>query len=458
MTGDANETAAILVAATHSGAGKTTAAAILIRALRTRGFDIQPFKLGPDFIDGGYHAEAANRPAINLDHWMMGEDGVREAFRRWSHDADIAVIEAMGALFDGANGREQGSAAAMAKLLDLPVVLVLDVWGMTRTAAAVLEGMRRFDPDVRLSGCILNRVGSDRHREMVEAALPDDLRQLILGAIPHDPDMEIPERHLGLLTAEENDHTKGARDAAQQRAGRQLDLDRLTSIAGVRKVTSRENVKLPTTAPGTRLAIARDRAFCFYYEDNLRLLVEAGFELVPFQPTLDPHLPANVDAIYIGGGYPESFAADLAANASLGADLREHAASGVPIYAECGGLAYLSRSLVDFDGVRHPMSGVLPLDVAMDGRYLAVAYVETRTRVASPLGEAGTVARGQEFHQSRVIKSDLNPELFELTTSEGEVRQDGYLQDGVVASYVHLHLGSAPGIADSLLEAALAAK
>lgn len=454
------QTAAILVAATHSGAGKTTATAILIRALRAQGLRVQPFKLGPDFIDGAYHVEAAGRPTVNLDLWMMGEGGVRGAFQRWSRDVDVAVIEAMGALYDGADGEEPGSAAELAKLLDLPVVLVLDVWGMTRTATAILEGMRQFDPDVRLAGCVLNRVGSGRHRQMVEAALPADLRQLVVGAIPHDPALEIPERHLGLLTAEENEGAKGAREAAQRQAARHLDLERLTSIAHAGQVGPKEDVEPSTAmpAPRARLAIARDSAFCFYYEENLRLLAEAGFELVPFRPTLDPRLPADVDAVYIGGGYPESFAAELAANFLLAADLREHAARGAPIYAECGGLVYLSRSLLDFDGVRHGMSGVLPLDVTMDRQHLAISYVEARTRGRSPLGETGTVARGQEFHQSRVIEADVEPNLFDLTTSTGEERHDGYLLDGVLASYIHLHFGSAPGIADSLLETALAAK
>lgn len=457
MAGEATKPGAILVAATHSGAGKTTATATLIRALCAQGLDVQPFKLGPDFIDGAYHAEAAGRPTVNLDLWMMGKDGVRDAFQRWSCDADLAVIEAMGALYDGADGGAPGSAAELAKLLDVPVVLVLDVWGMTRTATAILEGMRQFDPGVHLAGCVLNRVGSDRHRLMVEAALPDDLRQLVLGAIPHDPDLEIPERHLGLITAEENGHAKGARDAAQRRAGRHLNLDRLTSIANTERVKPRESGRQPP-APRARLAIARDSAFCFYYEENLRLLAEAGFELVSFRPTVDGRLPADVDGVYIGGGYPESFAADLAANISLAADLREHAARGAPIYAECGGLVYLSRSLTDFDGVRHRMSGVLPLDVAMDRKRLAISYVETRTRIPSPLGRAGTAARGQEFHRSRVIEADLEPNLFDLTTSEGEARRDGYQRNGVLASYVHLHLGSAPGIADSLLKAALATR
>jgi cobyrinic acid a,c-diamide synthase len=452
----ANETAAVLVAATHSGAGKTTAAATLIRALHARGLRTQPFKLGPDFIDGAYHAEATDRPAINLDLWMMGEEGVRGAFRRWTDDADIAVIESMGALYDGADGGEDGSAAEVAKLLDLPVVLVIDVWGMTRTAAAVLEGMRRFDTSVRITGCIINRVGSDRHQQMVEEALPSDLRQLIVGAIPHDPGLEIPERHLGLLTTQENGAAKDARQAAQQRVGRKLDLDRVISMAGLQLEPKAKRKSLPSASPRARLAIAQDRAFCFYYEDNLRLLVETGFELVPFRPTLDPQLPDDVDAIYIGGGYPEAFAADLAANESLAAELRDRAVRGMPIYAECGGLIYLGRSLVDFDGAQYPMSGVLPLDVAMDPAHLAISYVEVRTRARSPLGKAGTVVRGQEFHQSRVIGADLEPSLFELTTSEDATRCDGYLHGGVLASYVHLHFASAPGSVESLLDAALA--
>src|SRR6478609_741468 len=456
----ADETAAVLVSATHSGAGKTTATATLIRALRARGLRIQPFKLGPDFIDGAYHDEAADRPAFNLDLWMMGEEGVRDAFRRGARDADVAVIEAMGALYDGADGGERGSAAEVSKLLGLPVVLVIDVWGMTRTAAAVLEGMRGFDPGVRISGIILNRVGSDRHRQMVEEALPSELRRQVVGAIPHDPGLEIPERHLGLLTAQENGTAGGARRAAQQRAGEELDLDHLLSIAGFKGDAGGAKPRpIPSRArPRARLAIARDRAFCFYYEDNLRLLAEAGFELVPFRPTLDPRLPGNVDAIYLGGGYPEAFAADLAANESLAAELRDHAEKGVPIYAECGGLIYLSRSLVDFDGTRYPMSGVLPLDVAMDPAHLAISYVEVRTRASSPLGRAGTTVRGQEFHQSRVVDADLEPSLFELTTSEGATRLDGYHRGGVLASYVHLHFGSAPGVAESFLAAALSPK
>lgn len=470
---------AILVAATHSGAGKTTATGVVLRALRRRGLEPQPFKLGPDFIDAAYHAEATGRPAINLDVWMMGVDGVRESYRRWSSDADVSVIESMGALYDGADGGEHGSAAHVAKLLGVPVVVVLDVWGMTRTSAAILEGLRAFDPAVHIAGCILNRVGGAAHAEMVMEALPRPLRELVVGAIERRPELEIPERHLGLVTVEENPTARAAREEASVRASELIDVEGLVGIAGIaaapaggmgRSASVGRSVPAssappsatpsggapPSATPGARLAIARDRAFCFYYEENLLLLRDAGFELVPFSPTSDPRLPANVDAVYIGGGYPESFAPELEANGSLAAELRERTAGGMPLYAECGGLVYLARSLTGFDGVRRELSGVLPVDVVMDPDRLAIRYVEVRTRVESPLGEAGTVARGQEFHQSHIVRADVEPTLYDVETSTGETYRDGYLARGVAASYTHLHFASCPALVSSLMRAAVA--
>lgn len=446
---------ALIVSATHSGAGKTTATISLIRGLRDRGLRVQPFKLGPDFIDTAYLSESAGRKAINLDLWMMGEAGVRRSFARWIGDADIAVVEAMGALHDGADGSREGSAAQLAELLGLPVVLVLDVAGMTRTAAAILEGLIEFDTGVEVAGVIFNRVGSARHAEMVAGSLPPRRRPLILGAIPREADLEIPERHLGLLTTEENGSARSTRQAALRRA-LYLDLERAARIARpVARIGSGTSPEQPTPGASTaRLAIARDRAFCFYYEENLRLLSEAGFQLVPFEPTVDRSLPREVDAVYLGGGYPESFAAELASNRSLAAELRERTAAGMPLYAECGGLLYLARSLTGFDGSRHEMSGVLPLDVVMDREYLAISYVTVRTTSSSPLGPAGTTARGQEFHQSRIADAGIEASLYEITTSDGERRCGGFQQGGVVAGYTHLHFGSAPAIAAAFVEAA----
>jgi cobyrinic acid a,c-diamide synthase len=451
-----NRIPALIVSATHSGAGKTTVSASVIRGLRESGLRIQPFKLGPDFIDTAYLSEAAGRNAVNLDPWMMGDEGVRHSFQHWSEEADFAVIEAMGALYDGADGNGSGSAAEIAKLLEVPIVLVLDVWGMTRTTGAVMLGMRDFDPAVRIAGFILNRVGSETHREMVESALPEELRALVLGAILREDSLLIPERHLGLLTAAENQGAAKERRAAQLRAAGGVDLARLAALADADVPRPVRQPIRPTGPTRARLAIARDQAFCFYYEDNLRLLSEAGFELVAFSPIHDAALPADADAIYLGGGYPESFATDLAANVELAAEIRAQAAKRMPMYAECGGLLYLGQSLTDHDGRRHQMSGVLPFEAVMDPAHLAIAYATMRTRIDSPLGPAGTIARGQEFHQSRILPGAIEPNLFDLTTSDAKKWRTGFQRSNVVAAYPHLHFASCPTLAPNLQASAVA--
>ncbi|WP_158890129.1 cobyrinate a,c-diamide synthase [Amycolatopsis anabasis] len=433
---------AFVVAATHSGAGKTTATAVLLRRLCERGLRVRAFKIGPDFIDPGYHREITGRPSINLDLWMMGPDGIRRTFTRWAAGAEVCVIEAMGGLYDGENGTETGSAAHVAKLLGLPVVVVVDVWGMTRTAAAILGGLRSFDPELRIAGFVLNRAGSATHAEMVLDALPDELRRLALGHLPRREELRVTERHLGLMTVEENATGAGERAAAQLSAGDALDIDRLLALTRTR-LPAAEGGARPAPAPArARLAVARDAAFCFYYEENLRALAEAGFELVEFAPTVDKQLPEGADAVYLGGGYPESFAAELGANDRLAAELRDRAAGGMPMLAECGGMMFLARSLTGFDGVRAPMAGVLPIDVVMDRDYLAIKYVEVRTRTRSPFGPAGVRVRGQEFHQSRITAEGLEPDLFEVTTSTGATHRAGYLRHNVLASYLHLYFAA----------------
>lgn len=456
---------ALLVAASHSGAGKTTAVSIMIRAMRDLGLSVQAFKIGPDFIDTAYHAEATGRVAINLDMWMTGAERIKDSFDRFAAEADISVVEAMGALFDGADGTDTGSAAHLAKILRLPVVVVLDVAGMTRTTGAIIDGMHNFDPDLNIAGYLLNRVGSRKHAEMILDPLAPELRKLVIGTIPRRPELAIPERHLGLVTVEENPTPAAERDDAHRSAAADLNLDALLTIAGFRDRKPRKAVTPVTPRPGrtprpsrARLAVARDAAFCFYYEENLRILEESGFELLPFSATLDSSLPERTDAVYIGGGYPESFAAELAANTSLAEELRRRAAYGLPIYAECGGLMYLGNSITGYDGKRHPMTGVLPLDVAMDPEYLAIRYVEVRTRLASPLGPPGTRLRGQEFHQSRITSAPSLPHLFAVTSSDGETSAAGYVSGGVVASYLHLHFASNQQVAQHFLRAAVAGR
>jgi cobyrinic acid a,c-diamide synthase len=455
-----SDRAAILISATHSGAGKTTVTSVVMAALRRRGLTVQPFKIGPDFIDAAHHTAICGRPSINLDSWLMGEEGVRRSFGRWAAGADIAVIEAMGGLFDGADGTARGSAAEVAKLLGVPVLVVLDAWGMTRTAAPILQGLRDFDPELQIGGCVLNRVGGATHARMVVEALPADLRGLVVGSLTHRDGLEIAERHLGITTVQELGSSAAARAEARERAAAELDLDRIVQLArGDGQGAICEPPAPPVSHPPddtVRIAIARDEAFHFYYEENLALLREAGCELVPFRPTADSRLPAEVDLVYLGGGYPESFAAQLAANESLAAELRERVAAGLPVYAECGGFMYLGRSLTGFDGERHRMAGVLPVDFAMDREYLAISYLDAVTRAASPLGPAGTTARGQEFHQSRIVAADADPDLYDLTRPDGRESREGYGRANVAASYAHLHLASNPEVATHLLLAARA--
>lgn len=450
-----------LISATHSGAGKTTATAVVLQALRRRGLSVQAFKVGPDFIDTAHHTAICGRPSINLDLWMMEEEGVCCSYRRWASEADVSVIEAMGGLYDGVNGSGDGSAAHVAKLLGVPVVVVLDVWGTTRTAAALLKGLIDFDPEVEIAGCIFNRVGSDRHARMIERALPADLQRKVIGYVARRRELEVAERHLGLMTVQEVESTAAVRERALSEVAESLDVDLLLETGRrARRLDSEVSDAVPTSVQALqerpRLAIARDNGFHFYYEENLRLLCEVGFELVDASPILDDRLPDGVDALYMGGGYPESFAAELAANASFAADLHKRVAEGMPVYGECGGYIYLGRSLTGFDGEPHRMSGLFPIDFAMTEDHLAIAYVALCSRVESPLGPRGTKLRGHEFHQSRIVHSDLVPNLHDVTTSDGRTYREGHVLGSVVGSYSHLHLASNPDIAANLLLAAQA--
>ncbi|CEI31787.1 Cobyrinic acid A,C-diamide synthase [Propionibacterium freudenreichii] len=449
----ADEPATVVVSATHSGAGKTTITRALLWALRERGLVVQSFKIGPDFIDPMYHRALTGRASVNLDLWMMGEDGLREVFARWSVGADVVVIEAMGALFDGADGGRVGSAAHVAAVLGVPVVVVVDVWGMTRTAGAVMDGMDGFDPQVEIGGFVLNRVGSRGHRDLIERGIGESRWRRVVAAVEADPALEVPERHLGLLTPYENPADMAGSVA---RAGKQIDLDR---VFGGLAAGGRAGSALPAQAARrpsrARLAVARDAAFCFYYEENLAALVGAGFDLVEFSPVAGEALPDSCDAVYFGGGYPESFAADLAANSRLAGQLRDAAERGMPIYGECGGLVWLGRTLRTHDGVEYPMSGVLPVDITMDPQHLAIRYVELTTGADSLLGRRGTVLRGQEFHQSRITACSIPADFYAVRTSDGQEFEAGFRYRGVVASYMHAYFaGQGSGVAGHFVEAA----
>jgi cobyrinic acid a,c-diamide synthase len=443
---------AFVVAGTHSGVGKTTVSLAVMGLLAERGYVVQPFKIGPDFIDAGYHRHAAGRPSVNLDLWMMGPAGIQETFARYFAQADVAVVEAMGGLHDGDDGTVEGSAACVAQLLQLPVVLVVDVWGMTTSAAAVIGGFESFDRSVDIRAVILNRPGSPRHVEMILRAMPEPMRCKVVGYLPASDHVAIAERHLGLVTPEENRQAPAALAAMVASARENVSVDHLIQ----RVAASRLPIVPPTrvrAAPTrrVRIAVAEDAAFCFYYRENLRLLEQAGAELIPFSPIADSALPEGVGGVYLGGGYPESFAGRLASNRSMHESLAALTRAGGWIYGECGGLMYLGESLTGFDGCTYPMVGLLPVRSGMDRSHLAIRYVEVTTRTATPLGPAGLVARGQEFHQSRLLAvPDADP-LYATCDSIGTHATEGFARERVVASYVHLYFGSNPDIAVNLV-------
>ena len=397
------------------------------------------------------------RPGRNLDGWMLSRDYNRACFHRESQGVDVAVVEGVMGLYDGYGGRsEAGSTAEMAKWLGLPVVLIVDVKSMARSVAAVVKGFETFDPEVPFAGVVFNGVGSDRHRLYLEQALEGHVRMPCLGAIRRRPELAIPERHLGLHTAQDHplpaETTEGLADLAET----DLDLDRLLAGLEERRAAG-DGQRASNDASGRRirLGVAMDRAFCFYYQDNLDLLTAAGADIIAFSPLDDERLPDDLDGLYFGGGYPELHAAKLSGNRSLLAAVAEAAGDGMPIYAECGGFMYLGRTLSDLEGGRHAMTGCFPLDFTMRPALQSLGYREITLGADTIIGPAGQRLRGHEFHYSTMIQgSELPDNAYRATARDGVHKQaPGFVQSRCLGSYIHLHFGSNPCAAQALVAA-----
>ena len=428
-------------------------AGALMAALTAAGLKVQPFKVGPDYIDPGYHSAATGRVCRNLDTWLMGEDGVRECFRRAACDADISVIEGVMGLYDGHAHTGLGSTAHVARLLDAPVLLVVDARSLARSVAALVLGYRQFDPGVNLAGVILNRTGSDRHRTLLQRAVQEEVGLPVVGTLGREAAIALPERHLGLLPAVERGHLG---DFMRHLAdlGRQLDLatiGRLAASGGPPASPGRIVFPADHLSRVVRLGVARDHAFNFYYQDSLDLLASLGAELVEVSPVageLDPDL----DALYLGGGFPEMFAAELAANREFLAVLRRLYAGGLPLYAECGGLMYLSRSLTGLDGTVYSMAGLVAGEAVMGTRRAALGYVTATVLADNLLAPAGTVLAGHEFHYSSYQEEGRGSPAYRLSGAAApDARLEGVVAPHLLASYVHLHFVSCPDRARSFL-------
>lgn len=439
-----------VVAGTASGVGKTTVALAIIAALRSRGLTVQPFKCGPDFIDGGHLAGVANRAARNLDTWMLDADANREIFLRASADCDVAVVEGMMGLFDGVTGNtEEGSTAEIAKLLDLPIVLVVDAGNSARSIAAVIRGFETFDLGLHFVGIVLNRVAGDAHFRMLESAIRQASLVPVLGWLPVEPEAAIPERHLGLHTAAE-----GISAPTLTRLGNRLSVEELQNATAYNQ--RREAAPISNAEPkyeGIRIGIARDRAFSFYYEDNLDLLREHGAEVVEFSPITDSALPENLHALYFGGGYPELYAAVLSGNGSLLHGIRDFATANKPIYAECGGLMYLAQTLTTIEGQKYLMAGILPVAIEMTKALVHFGYADVEFAYDCLLGKRGTIVRGHSFHCSRIVAHDPLRCVYRVHYSLSDRReQEGFVRRRVLGTYIHLHFRSHPSLVSSFLQ------
>ncbi|MFE6978535.1 cobyrinate a,c-diamide synthase [Streptomyces sp. NPDC057682] len=437
----------LVVAAPSSGSGKTTVATGLMAALTGRGLAVSGHKVGPDYIDPGYHTLATGRPGRNLDAYLCDPDLVAPLFLHGARGCDLAVVEGVMGLYDGASGQgELASTAHVAKLLRAPVVLVVDASSQSRSVAALVHGFASWDPRVRIGGVILNKVGTDRHEALLREAL-EESGVPVLGVLRRAERVAVPSRHLGLVPAAERQG--GAVDAVaamaeQVRAG--CDLDALTALARSAPPVPGEAWSPPEHRPGRRpvVAVASGAAFTFSYTEHTELLAAAGAEVVPFDPLRDETLPEGVAGLVVGGGFPEVYGPELSANEALRREVAALAASGAPVAAECAGLLYLARSL---DGL--PMCGVLDAEARMSGR-LTLGYREAVALSDNVLAAAGTRMRGHEFHRTVLEPGAGDTPAWGMRLPEPRV--EGFVRGGVHASYLHTHWASLPGTARRFVE------
>ena len=420
-------------------------------ALAQRGIKVAPFKVGPDFIDPGHHRRISGAVSHNLDGWMLTKDYNLTCFQKAAQTADVAIVEGVMGLFDGYDGQtEAGSSAQMAKWLGLPVVLVVDARSMARSAAAIVFGFENFDRDLNYAGVLFNKLGSRRHLDYLTQALINTVEMPCLGGILRDQQITIPERHLGLLTSEDHPLSEAMIKKLAAMIEDSIDVDRLLeSLPTVNISATASRLQEDEQQARVRIGVARDNAFCFYYPDNLDLLAASGAELVFFSPMADTRLPADLDGLYFGGGYPELAADQLAANADLRNQIRLMSQAGMPIYAECGGFMYLCEALMAQDHNHYAMVGCFPFETRMHSRLKALGYREITLTADTIIGPAGTTIRGHEFHYSAI--EAIQPYLDTVYHVADRIGVDklpgGYVTNRTLGSYTHLHFGSQPQVA-----------
>lgn len=437
----------IAIAGERSGVGKTTVTLAILAALKRRNQTVQSFKVGPDYIDPMFHSYVTGRACRNLDSILTSDAYVQQCFDRHSQTADCALIEGVMGLFDGASGMTDiGSTAQIAKLLNVPVVLILNCSSTSRSIAAIAHGYRTFDPQVQIAGLILNQVGSDRHLELLTAAL-SSLRLPILGVLRRRDDLSIPDRHLGLIPAQELTDLDATVDRLANVGETCFDWERLLPLLMSKPVFTPSpfqwgGVKISATRPKIRIAVAKDAAFNFYYADNLDLLRDAGAELIEWSPLSDSQLPPDIQGLYFGGGFPEVFAEQLASNHTARRSIKAAITAGMPTYAECGGLMYLCDRIIDFEQRSYQMIGIFSTTAVM-GKKLTLGYRQLTALQDSLLLKTGDRVWGHEFHRSTLTDLPTQP-LYDLQGYESKsiFASEGWSEHRVQAAYTHLHFGT----------------
>jgi cobyrinic acid a,c-diamide synthase len=440
----------IIIAGDRSGVGKTTVTLALLAALRQRRQQVQSFKVGPDYIDPMFHTYITGRACRNLDPILTSEDYVQQCFARHSQGMPYALIEGVMGLFDGALGTSDvGSTAHVARLLKIPVVLVLNCSSISRSIAAIVHGFRTFDPCVRVAGVILNQVGSDRHLELLSQAL-EPLNLPILGVLRRQNNITIPDRHLGLVPTAELSQLNAIVERLAHLGETCFDWSKLLPLLECEKQNVEPEAALSTVK--VRLAIAQDKAFSFYYADNLTILQQLGAELVPWSPLCDRTLPEGIQGLYFGGGFPEVFAAELAENSLAQQAVKSFILAGIPTYTECGGLMYLCEKIVDFNKQDYTMTGILPTAAVMEKR-LTLGYRQATALQDSSLVQKGDCFWGHEFHRSSLTLAPTQP-LLALQGYDARLQfpPEGWQRYQVHASYIHVHFGAQPQLAKRLLQ------
>ncbi len=438
-----NTTPTCIISGTSSGSGKTTVALGLMAAFKEKGYRVQPFKCGPDFIDPGLHKLVTGKVSRNLDLWMSGEEFSRKTLARHSSGADIAIIEGVMGMFDGGIS----SSGALSEALNIPTILVLDVRSMAESAAAIVKGFECLRPEAAPKGIILNRVASTRHLQLVSDAIREHCQAEILGYLPRTLEFSIPSRHLGLLTGDESPLGPEAIQLLAKTVTEHVDLDRLMRLCTTVPQPAACTASTPKKTQ-CRIGVARDKAFCFYYEDNFDILRDAGCDMTFFSPLTDTGLPDDVDALYLGGGYPELYAKELSSNKKMLVAIRQWIENDRPVYAECGGFMYLTKGIVDEAEVLHTMVGAFPVQARMQKTRASLGYREVQTQAPCCFGPPGTILRGHEFHYSSI---DTMPSHITRVYALNNGTHEGYAYKKTLGGYLHLHFGFAPQMADEFI-------